>query len=393
MNSMILLCAGAGSRVGLSLNKLLLKHENKMLAQYTLENIFSSNQIDELIIVVKNSEIEIFKNILSEIRHTVKVKFASGGETRFESVKNGLLSVDPESDYLLIHDCARPFINNKIIKILLNNIDKDTPGAIPFLSCSDTIKEKEKNIVKKTLNRNNLIRIQTPQVFITKIFKDAISKIPSNNIEITDDSSILEYSGYKVKICKGYEKLFKITTIEDWEHFCEIIDRDKLMYRIGQGYDIHRKNLKNTLIIGGVKILNEKGLEGHSDADVLIHAIIDSLLGAAGLSDIGTYFPDTDIKYKNISSLTMLKKVSEIIEKENFVISNIDTTVIAQSPKLIKYIPEMKTNISKILKIKINQIGIKAKTNEKLDAVGNDKAIIALSTALIVRRHCYAEEN
>ncbi|EGF16619.1 2-C-methyl-D-erythritol 4-phosphate cytidylyltransferase [Dialister micraerophilus DSM 19965] len=144
MNSMILLCAGAGSRVGLSLNKLLLKHENKTLAQYTLENIFSSNQIDELIIVVKNSEIEIFKNILSKIRHTVKVKFTSGGKTRFESVKNGLLSVDPESDYLLIHDCARPFINNKIIKILLNNIDKDTPGAIPFLSCSDTIKEKEK---------------------------------------------------------------------------------------------------------------------------------------------------------------------------------------------------------------------------------------------------------
>ena len=119
MNSMILLCAGAGSRVGFSLNKLLLKHENKTLAQYTLENIFSSNQIDELIIVVKNSEIKIFKNILSKIRHTVKVKFTSGGKTRFESVKNGLLSVDPESDYLLIHDCARPFINNKIIKILI----------------------------------------------------------------------------------------------------------------------------------------------------------------------------------------------------------------------------------------------------------------------------------
>lgn len=390
MNSMILLCAGSGKRMGYSKNKLFLEYRNKTLIQYTLENLFHSKDLDELVIVAKDSERKIIENILFKIPNDIKIKFATGGKTRFQSVKNGLKLIDKKSNKLLIHDCARPLVDKEIIKCLLDNIDEEFPCTIPVLPCIDTIKEKNQNIIEKTLQRNKLVRTQTPQVFITKTFKDAISDLSEYNNEITDDASIMELAGYKVKICEGKEKLFKITTVSDWIHFCEIIDRDNFMYRIGQGYDVHRKNIKKPLILGGVKVLDNEGLDGHSDADVLIHAIIDSLLGAAGLSDIGTNFPDNDKSYKNISSLLLLEKVMELISEKEYIISNIDTTIIAESPKLAKYIPEMKKNISRILKIEISQIGIKAKTNEKLDAVGNNEGIAALSTALIVRRHCYA---
>lgn len=388
MNSMILLCAGSGKRVGASINKLLLKYKNKTLFQYTLENILLSKYIHELIIVVKDHEQEIIKNIVSTLNCNIKIKFASGGKTRFESVKNGVNLVDLKADKLLIHDCARPCIDDEIIRLLLSNVNNtDCFGAIPVLPCIDTIKKKQQDFIKKTLNREKLVRAQTPQVFVTKVFKNAISKIKENNDKITDDSSIMEFFGYKIKICQGNEKLFKITTVSDWNRFCKIVDKETFMYRIGQGYDIHKKTFEKPLILGGVRILESEGLDGHSDADVLIHAIIDSLLGAAGLSDIGTFFPNTNDNYKNISSLKLLKKIGEIIKKEEYTIVNIDTTVIAETPKLTKFIPEMKQNISDTLNIKTTQIGIKAKTNEKLDDVGNNKGIVALSTALIARRH------
>lgn len=159
----------------------------------------------------------------------------------------------------------------------------------------------------------------------------------------------------------------------------------KLMnMRIGQGYDIHVLTENRKLIIGGVEIPYEKGLLGHSDADVLIHAIIDSLFGAAALRDIGFHFPDNDEKYKNISSIDLLSKTKEIISKNNFTIVNIDSTIICQKPKLSEYIEPMRDNISKALDININKVNIKAKTNENCDSVGKGDAISAMAIALIL---------
>ena len=155
------------------------------------------------------------------------------------------------------------------------------------------------------------------------------------------------------------------------------------MYRIGIGYDIHKLTSGRDLIIGGVKITHEKGLLGHSDADVLIHAIIDALLGALALSDIGTIFPDNDPQYKGVDSTILLKKVYEIVRKKGYVIENIDSNIIAQSPKMMPYIPKMKLGLSKILDIEINRISIKAKTKEELDSVGKNLAIESNAVVLL----------
>ncbi len=154
-------------------------------------------------------------------------------------------------------------------------------------------------------------------------------------------------------------------------------------YRIGNGYDIHRLVEGRELVIGGVKITHEKGLLGHSDADVLVHAIIDAFLGALALDDIGTLFPDTDPKYKNIDSTVLLKHVYEIVKKEGYEINNIDSNIIAQTPKMMPYIPKMKEILSEILDINPSNISIKAKTKEKLDAVGENRAIEANATVLL----------
>ena len=158
------------------------------------------------------------------------------------------------------------------------------------------------------------------------------------------------------------------------------------MYRIGLGYDIHKLTKGRNLIIGGVKITHEKGLLGHSDADVLIHAIIDGMLGALSLSDIGTLFPDNDIEYKNIDSTILLKKVYELIKNKNYTISNIDSNIIAQKPKMLPYISKMKETLCKILELEQNNLSIKAKTNENLDAVGQELAIEA--HAVVLLKHC-----
>ena len=155
--------------------------------------------------------------------------------------------------------------------------------------------------------------------------------------------------------------------------------------RVGIGYDLHRLEENRDLIIGGVKIPYEKGLFGHSDADVLVHAIIDALLGAIALPDIGTLFPDTDEKYKGADSMELLKKVYEMVKEKGYLINNIDSNIIAQAPKMMSYIPEMKKNLSSVLKIEVEDISIKAKTKEHLDAVGEKKAIEAYSTVLVYK--------
>src|SRR5574344_1429295 len=157
-------------------------------------------------------------------------------------------------------------------------------------------------------------------------------------------------------------------------------------FRIGNGYDLHQLSESRKLIIGGIEIPYKKGLLGHSDADVLIHAIIDSLLGALCLADIGTLFPDTSDEFKDISSIILLKKVYSIVKQHGYEINNIDSNIIAQEPKMMPYIPKMKEKLSKELEIEENQISIKAKTNEKMDSVGEGKAIIANSVVLLVKK-------
>lgn len=386
MNSIIIVAAGLGSRMKCGKNKLLLDDGLHTLIWYTLKNIFSSRLLDEAVLVVKEEEKSYFRSILASLPAAFPVYFAPGGATRFESVRNGLKMVSRNSDKLLIHDGARPLVDGRAVDSMIRFLDAGHPSAIFALPCVDTIKWADGNEVDHTMKRQYLYRAQTPQGFLTGLYREAVEKLPPDAV-VTDDASVAEYSHIPVSILPGRESYFKVTTPEDWKRFVMMIKkREPCPLRIGQGYDIHRFAKERPLILGGIQISETDGLLGHSDADVLIHAIMDSLLGAAGLPDIGHYFPDTDDRFKGASSAVLLKEVTKIISHSGYRIVNIDSTIIAEKPKVAPFIPEMKNKLAASLDISPGQIGIKATTNEKLGAIGRAEGMAALASAILIRR-------
>ncbi len=382
MNSLILVAAGQGTRMGSSVNKVLMEMNGHPLIWYTLKNIYDSRLIDELILVIREDEKNAFKEIVKSFPKKFSIKWAVGGNTRAESVKSGLLQVSDKSEKLLIHDGARPFVSGEAIDNIYKKINESNPAAIYAVPSTDTIKKSDGCRIEKTVNRMKFYRAQTPQGILTKLYKKILSDKTFDYSEITDDSSIWEQKKIPVSLLEGSEQYFKITTSEDWKRFAMMISPAPSV-RIGQGYDIHRFDAERPLYLGGIKVSDRDGLAGHSDADVLIHAVMDALLGAAGLPDIGHFFPDTDEKYKNAFSLDLLKEVGTLLCQKNYRIGNIDTVVIAESPRLSKYIEKMKETMASALHLNPEQVNIKATTNEKMGAIGRKEGIAALASVIL----------
>ncbi len=385
MNSLILVAAGQGSRMGAPVNKLLLKHRGHSLISYTLRHVFQSRFLEELIIVARVEEQPLFADILKGIEHHIPVRFAPGGATRTQSVKNGLSCLAKDSEKVLVHDGARPFVDGKTIDEAFAAISEAHPAVVVGIPCVDTIKEVDGELVQGTLDRSRLFRAQTPQGAFSKLLKASMEALSSEE-GITDDASILEKAGVPVTVLPGEEQFFKVTTPGDWSRFTKMIEKEGLPFRIGQGYDIHRYDESRPLMLGGVEIAKTGGLLGHSDADVLLHAIMDALLGAAGLPDIGHYFPDTDPRYEGADSKKLMLEVKRVLSEEGWQAGNIDSTVIAEKPKLAPHIAEMKVSIAHLLAISESQVGVKATTNEKLGAVGRREGMAALASVIIYRK-------
>jgi 2-C-methyl-D-erythritol 4-phosphate cytidylyltransferase/2-C-methyl-D-erythritol 2,4-cyclodiphosphate synthase len=311
----------------------------------------------------------------------------AGGKERQDSVRNCLAAVKGKCDVVVIHDAVRPLVTQKLIRQVIAAA-KITGAASVGVKANDTIKETKKdNTVTATIPRQNLWLTQTPQAFKFALLKEAYKSAYDKKFYGTDDASLVEQIGKEVKMIDGSYLNIKITTQED------ILIADALMkkgssinFRNGFGYDSHRFAHNRKLILGGIKIPFDKGLQGHSDADALIHAICDSLLGAAGCGDIGKRFPDNDPEYKNISSVTLLKRVKEIIESKGFSINNVDSTVVMETPKLAPYISKMVSNIALALDIAETSVNIKAKTNEGMGFIGRNEGIAAFAIATITER-------
>ena len=385
MNSLILVAAGMGSRMGASVNKLLLEHDGRSLISYTLSHVLESRRLEELILVVKDEERTFFEEILKTLSPKIPVKLAPGGKTRLESVKHGLDFLHEDSEKVLVHDGARPFVDGATIDRAFDTITDETPAVVVAIPCVDTIKEVEGSQVSCTLDRSRLHRAQTPQGALTPLLKRAMASLTSEE-GITDDASVLERAGVPVKVLPGKEDFFKVTTPGDWKRFIDMTEKKELPFRIGQGYDIHRYDESRPLLLGGVRIAETGGLLGHSDADVLLHAIMDALLGAAGLRDIGYYFPDTDERFAGADSQKLLIHVKQLLEEEGYAIGNIDSTVIAEKPKLAPHISAMKESIAAALEISPSQVGVKATTNEKLGTIGRKEGMAAMASVLICKQ-------
>ena len=369
--AVIIAAAGSGTRMGGGIPKQFLEIEGKpVLVKTALA--FSQNQyIDGFFVVTGEEYIEKSKKLLEGIDKFMGV--VAGGAQRQDSVYNGLKVLQADMDYVLVHDAARPFVAQEIInRVVEKAVEKGT--AVAAVAVKDTIKTiEDEEQFKSTLPRNQLRSVQTPQGFRKNIIVKAYEKACAEEFYGTDDAALVERMGVPVYVVEGGYDNIKITTKEDMP----------MEYRIGTGYDVHRFAENRRLILGGVEVPYKLGLLGHSDADVLVHAVMDALLGAAALGDIGRHFPDSDEKYKGASSMKLLENVSDLLENKGYSIGNIDATIIAQEPKLSPFIDEMKINIAETLKISHNKVNIKATTTERLGFTGRKEGIASEAVCIL----------
>ena len=382
--SVIIPAAGLSKRMkGFPKRKPFIYLGKKPIIEHTLDIFKKISAVKEIILVVNKKDLDSAKKYLEQ----GIVKVIQGGAQRKDSVYNGIKYLKKDSDIILIHDGVRPFVTKDII---LNSIKAaaEFGAAVVAVPVIPTIKRVDKyGFVASTLNREFLWDIQTPQAFRREIIVKAYENCKGDNI--TDDAMLVEKTGHKVKIVIGSYDNIKITTPKDLKMAWFMgsgLKPDPINRAFGFGYDIHRLIKGRKLILGGVMVPHDRGLLGHSDADVLLHAVIDALLGAAGLGDIGRHFPDTDKKYKGISSKILLKNAAGLLYKNGFVIGNIDAVLVLEKPKLPGLKEKMAKNIAEILDIAKDKVNIKAKTNEGLDSIGRGKAIAAYAVAALCER-------
>ena len=362
---LILLAAGDSKRFNSNTPKPYYKVNNKTLLEHSFNAFNKITKIKKIIIVYNKKH----KKHINRIKLNKSIKI-TGGSTRQESTYKALIFIKKMNcKKVLIHDVARPNPSKKLINEIIRKLNNNEV-VIPVIKTNDATKRVNKNVILKNIKRENLVFSQTPQGFIfSKLFQKHKKNI---NYTFDDDSGLFTLTGEKVLAIRGSKKNLKITDKEDLDIFKSF---KKGRIYSGIGFDIHRLVKKRKLFLGGIKIPFNLGLEGHSDGDPVLHAIIDSLLGACRLGDIGKLFSDKNKKYRNINSIVLLKKVVDLINSKNYEINNIDINIIAQKPKIKKYSKKMKENISKICNLKIDKINIKGKTSEKLGLIGSGKAI------------------
>ena len=381
--SVIIAAAGMSRRMGSTQSKQLLEINGIPVIEYSIRAFSESRYVDSIIIVTKSEDIDKTR-IIAEKYPKVKC-ITIGGAERFDSVSLAFTWVPDECDIVAIHDAARPLVNTSYIDELIE-LTTVHDAVCPVGRVNDTVKYSQDTLsVSKTLDRNELFTAQTPQLFKRQLYKDALDNAKGASIAFTDDASIVEYMGHPVRICINPTPNIKITRPDDVE-FAKLYLKEKTTkMKIGHGYDVHKLVCDRDLILGGVKIEHTHGLLGHSDADVLVHAIMDALIGALGLGDIGKHFPDTDEKYKGISSILLLEHTKSLLDENGYLIGNVDATVIAQKPKLLPHIQSMRENIAKALGTSVESINIKATTEEGLGFTGTLEGISAHAVAIITK--------
>ena len=381
---LIMAAGGSGSRMKTDINKILLPLAGKTVIRRSLEAF--SGLVDEVVLSVRPEDRKAIQDELDLSGISCPCRLVPGGATRQESVLNGLESVlwDPD-DIVLVHDAARCMIDRGTIERVIDSCRRFGSG-IPAVPAVSTFKLCDTaGIITGSVPRSSLCEIQTPQGFIGSELLRVSRKALECGYEVTDDSSVMEWAGIEVRTVAGSSNNIKLTTMEDYMSAERLLNPVVSSFRIGTGYDVHRIVDDRKLVLCGVEIPWEFGLLGHSDADVALHALMDAMLGAASLGDIGRHFPDSDPQYKGISSVILLKKTAEILQRSGYTLVNADITIIAQKPKLLPYIPAMRESISDALSCDPDRISVKATTTEQLGFEGRMEGISAQAVCLIIK--------
>lgn len=378
----VLLAGGIGSRMNASKNKILINIMGKTVLERSIEAF--SGYVDEMIIVCRAVDIPFIRSHIEFSSYPFHIHLATGGSTRQESVRNGLLEYNSaQGDIVLIHDAARCLVDGDLISRVIQSV-RNCGTGIPGIPATSTYKicDSESNIIQ-TPDRDFIYEIQTPQGFMADVVKTCIDQATQEGYVCTDDAGLLEHYHIPVKMVRGSLNNIKLTTREDLLRAETILSGGHTNMRVGFGYDVHRLISDRKLVLCGETIPFEYGLLGHSDADVAVHALMDAMLGACALGDIGKHFPDTDEKYKNISSLFLLKEVNSLLQQKGYSVNNADITIVAQKPKLLPYIPNMIRNICECLHLPENAVSVKATTTEQLGFEGRMEGISSYAVCTV----------
>ncbi len=378
----LILAAGSGKRMGTGRPKQFLELAGRPLLAHTLDAFERCGSVDQVVVVASADSID---DVTELVKAVSKVRsIVAGGVERQDSVREGLKAVSGEADLIAVHDGARPLIRPDEIEAVLAAAGA-SGAAVIGQPASDTVKRAQGSHAVETLDRSELWTVQTPQAFRAEVLREAHEAAQRDGFLGTDDTALVERCGKTVTLVEGSRDNIKVTHPGDLERAEDILRRRSggTVQRIGMGYDVHQLVEGRKLILGGVDVPFEMGLDGHSDADVLSHVVIDALLGAAGEGDLGRLFPDTDSAYKDISSLTLLRRTAEVLRDAGVTIGNIDATVMAQRPKLAPHVLKMEANIARALAIPVDRISVKATTTEKLGFVGKEEGMAAQAVAMV----------
>jgi 2-C-methyl-D-erythritol 4-phosphate cytidylyltransferase/2-C-methyl-D-erythritol 2,4-cyclodiphosphate synthase len=385
----IVAAGGRGARLGASVPKQLLTIGSESILRRSVRLFAEHERIDEIVVVLPP---DLAADVPADLDVPGKpLSVVAGGARRQDSVRLGFDAVRGRADIIIIHDAARPFASADLVSRTIDAA-AESGAALAALAASDTVKLAsaeggDRVVVERTMPRERVFLAQTPQAFRADVLA-AVIDAGRDEAVATDEAALAEAAGFPVRIVAGEPTNLKITTMTDLKAAQAIAGGDHAAVgtRVGTGYDLHRLVEGRPLVLGGVTVPAEKGLAGHSDADVLAHAITDAILGAVARGDIGRHFPDTDPRWKGASSMAMLAHAVTLAADAGVHIVNVDAVVVAERPKLSPHLEAIRDSLAGVLGIDAGRISVKGKTNEGVDAVGRGEAMAVHAVVLVAGR-------
>ncbi|MEW6221351.1 MAG: 2-C-methyl-D-erythritol 4-phosphate cytidylyltransferase [Thermodesulfobacteriota bacterium] len=385
----IIPAAGSGLRLGHPLPKQFLPLAGRPLLAHALAAFAATPAVTEVVVVAPADHCQRTEELVRQGGFAKVSRVVAGGAQRQDSVAAGLAALDPAVELVAVHDGARPLVTPELIGACLAAASQHG-AAIAAVPVKDTLKAVAGERIQATVDRSGLWQAQTPQAARRPLLEAAFARAAATGFAATDEAALLEHLGVPVAVVPGSETNLKVTRPEDLLVAEALLQsRQASMIddlRVGSGFDAHRLVTDRPLVLGGVTIPHSHGLLGHSDADVLTHALMDAILGALGAGDLGRHFPDTDPRFRGIRSILLLEEVMALAHGQGVVLANADVTVIAQAPKLVPHFPAMAAVLAAACQVPAARINLKATTTEGLGFAGRQEGIAAQAVVLLGRR-------
>ncbi len=383
----IIAAAGEGRRIGSDRPKQWLDLGGRPILQWAVDAFDASDRVDEIVVVLPPAAASGDQDRPRPEARRTPLSLVAGGARRQDSVANGFDAVAGRADLIVVHDAARPLVTGALIARTLDAA-MEAGAALAALPAQDTVKAAaaDGRLVERTLARERVYLAQTPQAFRVDVLAAAVA-LGRGGVEATDEAALAELAGYPVRLVEGDARNLKITTADDLAMARALVGEARLAaQRVGHGYDLHRLVAGRPLTLAGVRIAEAPGPLGHSDGDVVCHALVDALLGAAAAGDIGEHFPDTDARWAGAAGLELLARAAAVVRARGLAVANVDVVVVLERPAIRPHAGAMRAAIARVLEVDAARVSVKGKTNEGVDAVGRGEAIAAHAVVLLAER-------